>query len=105
VGRVIRRLSLDELPQLINVLAGDMSLVGPRPEVPYAVDAYSSHDWRRFTVLPGITGLWQTSGRSLLAQPEMLSLDVQYADRWSIWLDIRLLLATPGALKRGDGAR
>jgi lipopolysaccharide/colanic/teichoic acid biosynthesis glycosyltransferase len=105
VGRVIRRLSLDELPQLINVLAGDMSLVGPRPEVPYAVDAYSSHDWQRFTVLPGITGLWQTSGRSLLAQPEMLSLDVQYADRWSIWLDIRLLLATPGALKRGDGAR
>jgi lipopolysaccharide/colanic/teichoic acid biosynthesis glycosyltransferase len=105
VGAIIRRLSIDELPQLINVLAGDMSLVGPRPEVPYALEDYRPRDWRRFDVIPGMTGLWQVSGRSLLSQQDMLALDADYAERWSLLLDARLLLSTPAALVRGDGAR
>jgi lipopolysaccharide/colanic/teichoic acid biosynthesis glycosyltransferase len=94
VGRVIRRLSLDELPQLLHVLSGKMSLVGPRPEVPYAMEEYSASDWRRFEVLPGITGLWQVNGRAELPPGEMLRLDVEYVERWSLGLDCRLLLKT-----------
>ena len=94
VGRILRLTSLDELPQLINVLRGEMSLVGPRPDLPYAVEEYEPWHWRRFEVLPGITGLWQVSGRSKLLPTEMLKLDVQYVDECSLWLDCRILLET-----------
>lgn len=104
VGRVIRRLSLDEVPQLLNVLAGDMSLVGPRPEVPYALEHYEDWHWRRFAVLPGMTGLWQVSGRGHLPPLEMLRLDVEYVDRWSLWLDCRLLARTIPVVLRKVGS-
>jgi lipopolysaccharide/colanic/teichoic acid biosynthesis glycosyltransferase len=100
VGRVIRRLSLDEVPQLLHVLSGKMSLVGPRPEVPYVTDAYLPDHWRRFEVLPGITGLWQVNGRAELPPAEMLRLDVEYVKRWSFSLDCKLLLKTvPAVIK------
>lgn len=105
IGRVIRRLSIDELPQLLNVVAGQMSLVGPRPEVPYAVTYYRDWQWRRFDVLPGMTGLWQVSGRSTLTPADMLELDVSYADRWSLALDLWVLARTLPALLRPDRAR
>ena len=99
-GRVIRRLSVDELPQLINVLRGQMSLVGPRPDVPYSLDQYHPDHFRRFEVLPGLTGLWQVSGRSALSYQEMLELDVEYASAWSLGLDLRLLARTLPELVR-----
>ena len=98
VGRHIRRLSIDELPQLVNVLRGDMSLVGPRPEVPYALEAYEPWQLERFSVLPGLTGPWQVSGRSRLSPAQMLELDVDYARRWSLGLDLQILARTPPAL-------
>ena len=104
VGRFLRKTSVDELPQLFNVLAGQMSLVGPRPEVPYAVDHYEPRYLRRFDVLPGITGLWQVSGRSELSVLEMLDLDVQYADRWSMWRDLWILLRTIPSVLTSRGA-
>ena len=104
VGRVIRRLSIDELPQLFNVLRGDMSLVGPRPDVPYAVEEYEPWQWQRFEVLPGITGLWQVSGRSELSPTEMLRLDVEYVERYSVWLDCILLLRTIPVVLRKVGS-
>ena len=104
VGRVIRRLSLDEAPQLLHVLSGKMSLVGPRPEVPYATDEYSPLAWRRFEVLPGITGLWQVNGRAELPPAEMLRLDVEYVERWSFGLDCRLLLKTIPVVVRMVGS-
>lgn len=105
VGRILRRTSLDELPQFINVLKGDMSLVGPRPPIPYEVDVYKP--WHRGRVLeakPGITGLWQVNGRSRVTFDEMVRLDLKYARTWSLWLDIKILLRTPAAVLRGDGA-
>jgi len=105
VGRFLRRTSLDEVPQFINVLKGDMSLVGPRPPIPYEVDAYQA--WQRGRILqakPGITGLWQVSGRSRVSFDEMVRLDLRYARTWSIWLDIRILLKTPAAVFFGEGA-
>ncbi len=93
-GRVIRQLSLDELPQLINVLRGEMSLVGPRPDVPYSLEQYEPGHFRRFDVMPGLTGLWQVSGRSELSFREMLELDVDYVEQWSLRLDLRLLCRT-----------
>lgn len=104
IGRVLRRLSIDELPQLLNVLAGDMSLVGPRPEVPYALEHYKSWHWRRFAVLPGLTGLWQVSGRAELTAQDMLRLDVAYADTWSLRLDLRILARTVPAVLRTVGS-
>ena len=104
VGRVIRRLSLDEAPQLFHVLSGKMSLVGPRPEVPYATNEYGPAHWRRFEVLPGLTGLWQVSGRAELPPAEMLRLDVEYVERWSFGLDCRLLLKTIPAVVRMVGS-
>ena len=101
-GRVIRRLSIDELPQLVNVLRGEMSLVGPRPDVPYSLEYYLPHHFRRFEVLPGLTGLWQVSGRSALSYQEMLELDVEYASRWTFGFDVRLLARTlPEILRLG----
>jgi lipopolysaccharide/colanic/teichoic acid biosynthesis glycosyltransferase len=105
VGIFLRRTSLDELPQLINVLRGEMSLVGPRPPIPYEVDTYQT--WHRRRVLeakPGITGLWQVSGRSRVGFDEMVRLDVRYAMRRSFWLDLKILLLTPRAVILGDGA-
>jgi len=105
VGRIIRRTSLDELPQFFNVLWGDMSLVGPRPPIPYEVEAYDI--WHRRRVLeakPGITGLWQVHGRSRVAFDEMVRLDLRYARNWSPWLDLKILLQTPRAVWAGDGA-
>jgi len=104
VGRLLRRSSLDELPQLWNVLRGDMSLVGPRPPIPYEVEHYPPHWFARFAVKPGLTGLWQVSGRSDLALEEMVALDVEYSRRRSLWLNIRILARTVPAVLSGRGA-
>ncbi len=105
LGRRLRRLSLDELPQLINVLRGDMSLVGPRPPLPPEVARYERWQLRRLSVRPGMTGLWQVSGRSDLPFAAGLDLDLQYIDRWSLWLDLSVLARTVPAVLRGTGAR
>jgi len=104
LGHILRLTSLDELPQLINVLRGEMSLVGPRPDLSYAVEEYEPWQWRRFEVLPGLTGLWQVSGRSKLQPTEMLELDVQYADECSFWLDCKILLKTVRVVLRMVGS-
>lgn len=94
VGRFLRRTSLDELPQLLNVLRGEMSLVGPRPPLAYEVEAYEPWQFERLRATPGITGLWQVSGRSRLPYHRMCELDVEYVKRWSIWLDLKILMKT-----------
>ena len=105
VGRVLRRSSLDELPQLINVLCGEMSLVGPRPPVPYEVEAYATwHRRRLLEAKPGITGLWQVYGRSRVEFDDMVRLDLRYARDRSPLLDLMILLQTPKAVMNGDGA-
>jgi len=104
VGRVIRRLSMDELPQLINVVKGEMSLVGPRPPLPEEVAGYSDDATRRLKVRPGLTGLWQVSGRSNLSWEESLRLDLRYTDNWSLALDMQILWRTFRAVVRGSGA-
>ncbi|HEY6377494.1 MAG TPA: sugar transferase [Edaphobacter sp.] len=105
VGKFLRRTSLDELPQLINVLKGDMSLVGPRPAIPYELAAYQTwHRRRVLEVKPGITGLWQISGRSRVKFDEMVRLDLRYATSWSPWLDFMILMRTPRAVIGGEGA-
>jgi lipopolysaccharide/colanic/teichoic acid biosynthesis glycosyltransferase len=105
IGRVLRKTSLDELPQLWNVLRGDMSLVGPRPPVPYELEQYQRwHQRRVLDAKPGITGLWQVSGRSRTTFDDMVRLDIRYAQRRSLWNDLKILLATPGAVISGKGA-
>jgi len=104
VGRFIRQTSLDELPQLINVLRGEMSLVGPRPALLNEVAQYQDWHRKRLEVLPGITGLWQVSGRSDLSFDEMVMLDIYYAENWSLGLDLRILLRTVPQVIFGDGA-
>lgn len=104
VGRFIRKTSLDELPQLWNVLIGEMSLVGPRPPVPAEVDQYSLADRRRLEVIPGITCIWQVSGRSQIPFPQQVELDVQYIESQSFATDIKILLKTVPALLFGTGA-
>ncbi len=105
IGRLLRRTSLDELPQLLNVLRGDMSLVGPRPPLRYEVDQYKPwHTRRVIDVKPGLTGLWQVGGRSRTSFDDMVRLDLQYAKRCSLWTDIKILLATPRAVVSGKGA-
>lgn len=104
VGRIIRRLSLDELPQLINVLRGEMSLVGPRPPVPREVEQYADWHRRRLAVAPGLTGLWQVSGRSSLTFDEMVLLDLWYVEHWSLLLDLKILLRTIPAVLSARGA-
>jgi lipopolysaccharide/colanic/teichoic acid biosynthesis glycosyltransferase len=105
VGRLLRKTSLDELPQFWNVLIGEMSLVGPRPPVPYEVEVYDI--WHRRRVLeakPGITGLWQVTGRSRTCFDDMVRLDLRYTQSSSLWLDLKILLQTPRAVIAGDGA-
>src|SRR5258708_11803196 len=105
VGAFLRKTSMDELPQFINVLNGDMSLVGPRPPVPYEVEAYDIwHRRRLLEAKPGITGLWQVSGRSRVKFDDMVRLDLHYARTWSPWTDLKILLRTPGAVMLGEGA-
>ena len=101
VGRLLRRTSLDELPQLWNVVHGDMSMVGPRPPIPYEVERYTEWHKRRLEVLPGITGLWQVSGRNSLSFDQMVRLDIQYIENWSLEQDVRILLKTVPALLFG----
>jgi lipopolysaccharide/colanic/teichoic acid biosynthesis glycosyltransferase len=104
LGPFLRMTSLDELPQLWNVLRGDMSLVGPRPQTPAEVATYSVDEWRRLLTRPGITGLWQVSGRSDLAPEEALGLDIRYVREWSPWLDLRVLVRTVAVIWRREGA-
>ena len=105
IGHFLRKTSLDELPQLINVLRGEMSLVGPRPPIPYEVESYQKwHLQRLLEAKPGITGLWQVKGRSKTTFDEMVRLDLRYARTWSIWLDLLILLQTPRAVLSGVGA-
>ena len=105
VGRFLRKTSLDELPQLFNVLSGKMSLIGPRPPLPYEFECYEPwHRRRVIEVKPGITGLWQVNGRSRTSFDEMVRLDLRYARKWSLWLDLKILMQTPGAVFSGDGA-
>ncbi|WP_447409134.1 sugar transferase [Weissella confusa] len=94
VGKFIRKRSLDEIPQFINVLKGEMSLVGPRPGLPEEYAEYSQEDAGRLMVPPGLTGLWQVSGRSNLTYSQMIELDLEYVRRCSLWLDIKILIAT-----------
>jgi exopolysaccharide biosynthesis polyprenyl glycosylphosphotransferase len=105
IGRFLRRTSLDELPQFFNVLIGQMSLVGPRPPIPYEFQKYDL--WHRVRVLavkPGITGLWQVEGRSRVTFNEMVRMDLEYASTWSPWMDLKILLRTPAAMVSGSGA-
>ncbi|MCL4370152.1 MAG: sugar transferase [Chloroflexi bacterium] len=104
VGRLLRRTSLDEIPQLLNVLYGDMSLVGPRPPLPQEVQKYEEWHLRRLEVSPGITGLWQVSGRSEVPFDEMVMLDIYYVENWSLGMDISILLRTIPAVLTGGGA-
>lgn len=104
VGRVLRRLSLDELPQLLNVLRGDMSVVGPRPPIPYEVEAYALRHRKRLDMKPGLTGLWQVSGRNRLSFEEMVRLDLFYIENWSLLLDLKIILRTLPVMLRGDDA-
>jgi lipopolysaccharide/colanic/teichoic acid biosynthesis glycosyltransferase len=105
IGGFLRKTSLDELPQFWNVLRGDMSLVGPRPPVPYEFEVYDIwHRRRVLEVRPGVTGLWQVSGRNRTRFDEMVRLDLRYSRTWSIWLDLKILFATPWAVFNGGGA-
>lgn len=105
VGRFLRRTSLDELPQFWNVLMNQMSLVGPRPPLPYEFEEYDLwHQRRVLEVKPGVTGLWQVTGRSRTSFEEMVRIDLRYCQRWSLWLDFKILLATPSAVFKGSGA-
>jgi lipopolysaccharide/colanic/teichoic acid biosynthesis glycosyltransferase len=105
VGRLMRKFSLDELPQLVNVLGGSMSLVGPRPPLPSEVELYATHVHRRFLVKPGITGLWQVSGRSTLSWEDSVRLDLSYVENWSLLGDFAILAKTArAAATPGDTA-
>jgi lipopolysaccharide/colanic/teichoic acid biosynthesis glycosyltransferase len=101
MGRFLRRTSLDELPQLWNVLVGDMSLVGPRPALPYEVELYDEHQRERLQARPGITGLYQVSARNRVPIEEMIRIDLQYIRKRSLWLDLWIMLRTPKAMLRG----
>lgn len=104
IGSYLRRWSLDELPQLLNVVLGEMSLVGPRPALPDETEKYEYHVRRRLAVKPGLTGLWQVSGRSDLSWDESVRLDIRYVENWSLALDVQILWKTLAAITRGSGA-
>ncbi len=103
VGRFIRKTSLDELPQFWNVLRGEMSLVGPRPPLPYEVELYSSYDWLRLAGKPGVTGFWQIYGRSRVTFQEMIEMDIAYLQRQSLWEDLKLIVLTLPVMIKGKG--
>lgn len=103
VGAWLRRTSLDELPQLLNVVRGEMSLVGPRPTLPYEVERYDETQKGRLVCRPGLTGLWQVSGRNLLSYRSMVELDLEYIERWTLWLDLKLLVSTIPVVLRNTG--
>lgn len=105
VGRFLRRSSVDELPQFLNVLIGDMSVVGPRPPIPYEVEEYDRKHRGRLDMKPGITGLWQVSGRNRLSFEEMVRIDLYYIKNWSLWLDLKIILLTIPAVFRGESGR
>lgn len=105
VGKFIRKTSLDELPQLVNIVKGDMSLVGPRPPIPYEVAEYKEWHHRRLDVLPGLTGMWQVMGRSEVSFDEMVAMDIAYVDQRSLRMDLALLAQTVPAVLTGRGAR
>jgi lipopolysaccharide/colanic/teichoic acid biosynthesis glycosyltransferase len=105
IGKIIRKTSIDELPQFFNVLKGEMSLVGPRPPIPYEVEKYEPWHLRRILdVKPGITGLWQVDGRSTTSFDDMVRMDLRYVQTWSLWLDFKILLKTVKAVIRPNGA-
>jgi len=104
VGRILRRLSLDEVPQLFNILRGDMSVVGPRPPIPYEVEAYELRHRKRLDMKPGLTGLWQVSGRNRLPFEEMVKLDLFYIENWSLLSDLKIILRTALVIFHGDGS-
>ena len=104
VGRFLRRTSIDELPQLFNVLRGEMSLVGPRPPLPAEVERYDGWQRRRLSMKPGLTCLWQVSGRSALGFEKWVELDLRYIDNWSPWLDLKIMLRTVPAVASWKGA-
>jgi lipopolysaccharide/colanic/teichoic acid biosynthesis glycosyltransferase len=105
VGRVLRRLSVDELPQLWNVLKGDMSLIGPRPPLPREAALYDAWTRQRLRMKPGLTGLWQVNGRCQRSFHEMVAYDIGYEESWSPWLDLKIVVRTPGAVLSRRGAR
>ncbi len=98
IGHWLRRSSLDELPQIFNVFKGEMSLVGPRPPIPYEVECYEPWHRKRLDVKPGMTGLWQVSGRYRLSFQQMVQLDIYYIENWTPWLDLKIILKTLPAL-------
>ncbi len=104
VGKILRRLSLDEVPQLINVLKGEMSVVGPRPPIPFEFDLYDEHTRQRLAVKPGITGLYQVSARSQVPFSQMLAMDLNYIRRRSLWLDLQIMVKTIWIMLTGRGA-
>ncbi|MGV2794668.1 exopolysaccharide biosynthesis polyprenyl glycosylphosphotransferase, partial [Clostridium perfringens] len=104
VGRFIRKYSIDELPQLLNVVLGHMSLVGPRPPLPKEVEQYTDYEWRRLDIRPGITGLWQINGRSDLPFEEWVKLDLYYIEHWSFGLEMKILFKTLPIVIKGTGA-
>lgn len=104
VGKVIRRTSIDELPQLFNVLKGDMSLVGPRPPIPHEVEQYNSYQMQRLAVKPGLTCIWQVSGRNNIGFDEWVEMDIEYIKTRNLWLDIKLIFKTVGVLFGDDNA-
>lgn len=103
VGRIIRKLSLDELPQFWNILRGEMTLVGPRPPISYEVEQYSSHDWLRLSGKPGLTGAWQVYGRSRVTFHEMVEMDIDYLEHPSFWVDLKLIVLTLPVILLGRG--
>lgn len=105
IGAFIRKTSIDELPQLWNVLRGDMSIVGPRPAIPYEVSQYSPRHWKRMGAKPGLTGWWQINGRGLAEFDEGIEQDIWYVEHQSFWLDLLIILRTPVAVMKGRGAR
>jgi lipopolysaccharide/colanic/teichoic acid biosynthesis glycosyltransferase len=104
LGAILRKYSLDELPQIWNVIKGDMSLVGPRPQAPNEVAHYSAEHRRRLSVVPGVTGWWQVTARSDPRFQTMVAKDLEYIDNWSLWLDLKILLKTVGVVLFGKGA-
>jgi len=103
LGKVLRSSGLDELPQLINVLRGEMSIVGPRPPIPYEVDLYEAWHKKRLAVLPGITGLWQVTAHNLVPFDEMVRIDIDYIQKANLWLDLKIMVLTPVEMLRKKG--